>query len=223
VAVGPPATTYTGPRPHRNAVDVFSLLSPRKPPGAAVALDLGCGAGQYRETFKALGYRYVGIDVGGSGPTLLADAHALPFKEGAFDVVFSMAVVEHVHNPFIALGEVYRVLKPGGLFVGIASFGEPFHGSYFHASLWGVASLMHATGFRLHRLWGCRDTLAALADMPAYPRAVRWGLRGVAALARLSWLSPRRRLSGADPARAALERAGSIGFHAQKPEGEAPK
>jgi SAM-dependent methyltransferase len=213
--IGPPPLTYSGPRPHRNAVDIFSLLPRPAVPGQAIVLDLGCGGGEYRPLFQELGYQYVGVDAS-AGAALRADAHALPFRDASFDMVFAMVVLQHLHNPFLALSEVRRVLKPAGAFLGVAAFGEPFHASYFHASAWALASLFHATDFKLERLWSCRDSLHALAAMSAYPRAVRWLLRGVALSARLPWLSPRRWWSGEAAAGTALATAGSIGFLAYK-------
>jgi SAM-dependent methyltransferase len=40
----------------------------------------------------------------------------LPFEDDFFDLVLSDFVLEHVNNPKLFLGEVYRVLKPGGKF-----------------------------------------------------------------------------------------------------------
>lgn len=42
-------------------------------------------------------------------PTVLADAHYLPFKDGSFELVKASHLLEHVRNPFNALGEMLRV------------------------------------------------------------------------------------------------------------------
>jgi ubiquinone/menaquinone biosynthesis C-methylase UbiE len=51
-----------------------------------------------------------------------ADAEALPYKSGTFDLVVGHAVLHHLPDAPAALAECYRVLKPGGALV-IA--GEP--------------------------------------------------------------------------------------------------
>lgn len=42
------------------------------------------------------------------------DAHALPFADGTFDLVFCRYVLEHLADPVRALREMHRVLKPAG-------------------------------------------------------------------------------------------------------------
>jgi SAM-dependent methyltransferase len=49
-----------------------------------------------------------------------ASAYALPFDDGAFDAVFSHALLEHLADPVAALTEFARVLAPGGV-LGVAS------------------------------------------------------------------------------------------------------
>ena len=44
-----------------------------------------------------------------------ADMHRLPFDSGTFDCVFASHVLEHAHTPDLALKEICRVLRPGGL------------------------------------------------------------------------------------------------------------
>lgn len=48
---------------------------------------------------------------------LVADAHKLPFKNGSYDLVTSIEVLEHLHSPKDAIEEIYRVLKPLGYLI----------------------------------------------------------------------------------------------------------
>jgi len=94
-------------------------------------LDDGCGGGGMTVSFAEESDAVVGIDLSdrfAAAGTVLArekgvanisfatsDGQALPFGDGAFDTVFSHAVIEHVADPLTYLREIRRVLKPGGL------------------------------------------------------------------------------------------------------------
>jgi SAM-dependent methyltransferase len=115
---------------HRAELDVArDIAHPQRlvpDPGAATCiLDIGCGAGQ---TIAALGCgrRSVGIDIdmdalryGASGAmgesTRMAAATGehLPFRDGAFDFVYSRVALPYMDIP-TALAEAHRVLRPGG-------------------------------------------------------------------------------------------------------------
>ena len=72
---------------------------------------------------------------------VVGDAHHLPFRTGAFDFVFSLAVVEHLREPFNAAQEIWRVLKDGGYTYNECNFVFAYHGyphHYFNASLQGM-------------------------------------------------------------------------------------
>jgi len=83
-------------------------------------LDIGSGEGMI---FKDSSVRPIQIDI---SPTRLArarrfnnllvcaDAYALPFKDGAYDTVLMIAMLEHVSRPRVVLEEAFRVLKSGG-------------------------------------------------------------------------------------------------------------
>ncbi len=42
---------------------------------------------------------------------------ALPLRDGAFDCVYTLDVIEHVPDEVVLLGEALRVLRPGGMLV----------------------------------------------------------------------------------------------------------
>jgi len=65
---------------------------------------------------------------------LQADAETLPFDDDTFDIVYSNGVLHHTLDTERAIGEVHRVLKPGGQAVimllsnsGFRSPALPFH------------------------------------------------------------------------------------------------
>lgn len=201
----------------RDSRSLFAALQEARSQGGDL-LDLGCGPRDQAEPAARSGFRYVGMDIEGSQPDLLGDAHALPFSSGAFDVVLSYAVAEHLHNPFIAFREVRRVLRPGGYFVGTVSQGEPFHASFFHMTPWGLQSVLASSGLRLERLWPSYDTLRGLARMGRYSRPTRLALGCLAWIdARTPFFAPRRwlRSNERETQLEALLRAASLCFLAR--------
>jgi SAM-dependent methyltransferase len=52
-----------------------------------------------------------------SAAIIRMDDGRIPYDDGAFDVVFSDNVLEHLRDPVATLCEVRRVLKPGGVFL----------------------------------------------------------------------------------------------------------
>jgi SAM-dependent methyltransferase len=133
------------------------------PVGSSI-LEIGCGGGQSRAWYLGRGHRYVGTDISKTrvfewlrdhgGPDLLCDAHFLPFADASFDVVYCAAVFEHLGAPILAAQEAWRVLKPGGRFLGNASFLEAWHDdSFFHFTPLGAFELLRASGFQADAIW----------------------------------------------------------------------
>jgi SAM-dependent methyltransferase len=68
----------------------------------------------------------------------------LPFKDDSFDAIISVAVLEHVRDPFSAAREIERVLKPGGEAYIAVPFLQPFHGypdHYYNMTSNGLRNL----------------------------------------------------------------------------------
>jgi ubiquinone/menaquinone biosynthesis C-methylase UbiE len=116
-----------------------------------------------------------------------ASAEDLPFEDGSFDAVVSTLVLCGVDDQARALGEVRRVLRPGGrlLFIEHVRSDDP-----------KVARLQHRINWFNNFLVGCdcnRQTLTAIeqqgftvsqverAELPKAPKFVKPAIVGVAA------------------------------------------
>jgi SAM-dependent methyltransferase len=92
------------------------------------------GGGEIGSGAQAL---YAGCDVFGTDiypsphTQVVADAHRLPFVDGAFDGVWIQAVLEHVLEPAGVVAEIHRVLKDGGVVYADTPFMQQVHeGAY---------------------------------------------------------------------------------------------
>lgn len=145
-----PAVDFSGqPVPPHMTRELLSYL-PRARRPESLMLDLGCGTGSLRRVGEQAGFTYVGMDYANAGAPLLADGHLLPFADEAFEFILSVAVLEHIRNPFVMMREACRVLEPGGLFLGTVAFLEPFHGrSFYHHTHLGTCNSLLEGGFEL--------------------------------------------------------------------------
>lgn len=94
-------------------------------PGARV-LDIGCGVGQVVAALAKEGFEAHGVDVASanidrarmeSPRCLLYDGRRLPYRDGTFDTVGALNVLEHVQDPEVLVAEAVRVCVPGGRIV----------------------------------------------------------------------------------------------------------
>ncbi|WP_420174241.1 methyltransferase domain-containing protein [Luteococcus sp. OSA5] len=98
-------------------------------------LDVGCGSGAMGRELEQDDRVVVGIDISetelrnasGPGPFVRGDARDLPFADDSFDAVVSVLGLAVVHPTGRLLDEVRRVLRPGGVFVGLAPTVRPLN------------------------------------------------------------------------------------------------
>ncbi|MFD2025372.1 class I SAM-dependent methyltransferase [Promicromonospora aerolata] len=90
-------------------------------------LEIGCGPGIDGAAIEAAGFEYTGTDLSPGMVEVaraagldarVASATELPFGDDAFDAAWSMSTLMHLDDAELdaALGEITRVLVPGGLF-----------------------------------------------------------------------------------------------------------
>jgi SAM-dependent methyltransferase len=111
----------TGPDPREAAFDAVVAASP------TTILEVGCGEGELaerlaRETTATVvaidqSERMVELTRGLGVDARVADVQELPFADGAFEAVLAGWMLYHVPDLDRGLGEVARVLAPGGRLV----------------------------------------------------------------------------------------------------------
>jgi SAM-dependent methyltransferase len=178
-------------------------------------LEVGAGSGRDSATLASRGARAVVLDYSqaslevaravaarAGAPLLLvrADALRLPFRDGAFDVVFHQGLLEHFRDPMPLLRENARALRAGGLLLVdvpqrfhlytagkhlLIAVGKWFAGWETEFTIGELTRLIERSGVRVTRRYGrwmipglfyrgVRLALlkARLARLPLYPPAV---------------------------------------------------
>jgi ubiquinone/menaquinone biosynthesis C-methylase UbiE len=100
-------------------------------PARERVLEIGCGSGRCTVALAQRGYLVQAMDsvagmldstqeraaqagVTSSVSVGLGDAHNLPFQDDSFGLVLAIGVIPYLHSPQKALGEMARMLRPGG-------------------------------------------------------------------------------------------------------------
>jgi ubiquinone/menaquinone biosynthesis C-methylase UbiE len=92
-------------------------------------LELGCGTGHWSEFLSSKGFKVCALDISDAMLSKArlkgiknvefrkGDAAALSFPDENFNTVVSFTMLEFTKDPGLVIKEIFRVLKPGGLFI----------------------------------------------------------------------------------------------------------
>jgi SAM-dependent methyltransferase len=131
-------------------------------PGSAV-LDIGSRNGDLRHYLPA-DVTYQGMDIApefAAPHVLIHDVSlGIPFPDESFDFVFMIEVLEHVPRPYDTMGEVRRVLRPGGVY--LPSVPNPYH---VKELLWNLFRVPDRQG---HIYSWTRQTMTRLGEMNGF-------------------------------------------------------
>jgi SAM-dependent methyltransferase len=188
-----------------NLANVLSLLD-RGGPNTRL-LDLGCDDGARTVTFAgAIGTSNVhGVEVVSARAELASrrgvDVHVgdladpLPYADASFDVVCSNQVIEHLSDTDRFLGEVARVLAPGGYAVTSTENLASWHNIAALLAGWQPFSLTNVT----RRAGGLGNPLAVHRDseghLPSWEHVRVFAYRGLIELHKLHGLAVERVLA----------------------------
>jgi SAM-dependent methyltransferase len=172
---------------HRAALAAAVERAARDLPAGTRVLDAGAGAAPYRGLFAHCEYLTqdwpASVHATAHRADVVADLHDLPIEDGRFGFVLCTEVLEHVADPARVLGELHRVLEPGGGLLLTAPFVFELHEEpydHWRYTNHGLRRLLTDAGFSvgtIDPLTGWFSTLAqvlrngGIAMRPADRRA----------------------------------------------------
>jgi ubiquinone/menaquinone biosynthesis C-methylase UbiE len=141
-------------------------------------LDAGCGTGWFSKVAYERGAIVTSMDLGENllaqvikkcdSVRVVGSILEIPFPENTFDYVVSSEVIEHTPDPFKAIQEMFRVLKPGGTLilstpnkmwyfaVWLANTFKlrPYQGLENWTSWWEMKAYLNKSGLKIERMVG---------------------------------------------------------------------
>jgi SAM-dependent methyltransferase len=140
----------------RYGMEQFLAQVSAKIPAGILLLDAGTGTCKHRLQFPQA--RVLGLDIRSDRQRrfgdidIAGDLHAIPCRNDLFDAIINVEVLEHLHEPAVAIAEMFRVLRPGGRLYLVAPQGWEEHlvpHDYFRFTKYGLDYLFKKTGYRV--------------------------------------------------------------------------
>ena len=114
-------------------------------------LDLGAGKAKYKHIITQASCEYITSDkFAGENVDVVCDIERTAFDDDYFDTVICTQVLEHLPNPWAAIQEMERILKPGGIAIVTVPFIGAYHEDpkdYFRYSPVGLEVIFYANNF----------------------------------------------------------------------------
>ena len=139
----------------------------------AKLLDIGCGHGTFLYFFKDENFELFGLEPGKGavefgrqlGLNIIhGTLEEVNLPENNFDIIVSLATIEHVNDPLGVLKKMQKLLKPGGYLLlttpdfremvlrrGIGNYFKFVHTFYFTGKI--LSSLLKQAGFDVLKVW----------------------------------------------------------------------
>ena len=130
-------------------------------------LEIGPGNEEYKVHMERLKiYQTLDIDDKFGKPNHIMDIHKCTLKSESYDTVIAIEVLEHLYNPFLAIENVYKLLKTNGVFIGTTRFIYPYHGEpydYFRFTEHGLREIFK--NFKNVKIITLGNRFASIADL----------------------------------------------------------
>lgn len=118
-------------------------------PSDGVGLNLGSGSINFNKKIRNLDI-YPGKNI-----YYVARAESIPEKDNFFDLVITQEVLEHVQDPFKAMNEIFRVLKPNGILYCQLPFIIGYHPGptdFWRFTKEGIEEIIKRNGFEINEV-----------------------------------------------------------------------
>jgi SAM-dependent methyltransferase len=160
-------------------LEIYSYLSDFVNFAGKVVLEVGSGSGSFVRYLREKGIEAYGIEIVPELASLTkdvvcGDALKPPFRDGSFDIVIAVDVIEHIEDQFLLIKKAVQLLRVGGIAFFIANnFLLPYD---FDSKLFFIHWLPRPIADRYFR-WRRRNSLVAKkysVNFPHYLKLRKW-------------------------------------------------